>query len=107
MNKTIRITVRLTEEQYEKIKADAEKSNMKISTYMTKCSSEKEVIVIEDFKTFIHLLLKIGNNLNQAVMLCHEGKITCLDISSTKNLLIEILQTVTSTKIKKAINKTS
>ncbi|WP_102400259.1 MobC family plasmid mobilization relaxosome protein [Haloimpatiens massiliensis] len=41
-------------------------------------------------KDFTHQLSKIGTNLNQITMLCHQGKVNCVDIAVVNKILKEV-----------------
>ena len=70
MNQTkdIRITVRLTPEQYESICARAETAQMTPSTYIRAVAMRHKVVVVDGLKEFTHELKGIGRNLNQLAM---------------------------------------
>lgn len=63
---------------------------MTFSNYVITSALNNEVIVIEGIKDFTHQLSKVGTNLNQLTMLCHQGKINCADIASVNKILKEI-----------------
>lgn len=95
-SKTERITFRITPSELEKIESKANNANMKVSEYIRYASLNKEIIVIDDLKIFTKELRGIGINLNQLTILCHQGKITCPDISATKKKVNEIWQFLNS-----------
>jgi len=88
--RNVQTNIRMTQEEVEQIKKKANKANMTFSNYVIASSLNKEVVVIDGIKDFTHQLSKIGTNLNQLTMLCHQGKISCPDINSTNNILKEI-----------------
>lgn len=69
---------------------------MKVSEYVRHTSLNKEIIVINELKSFTKELRAIGTNLNQLTILCHQGKIICPDISATKKKVNEIWQSLNS-----------
>ncbi|QUH21640.1 plasmid mobilization relaxosome protein MobC [Alkaliphilus sp. B6464] len=89
-NKTIRISFRVSEREHTKIVNKVNRSNLSLSQYLRSSSLDKNIVVIEDFKNFSKELKAIGNNLNQLNVLCHQGKITCPDISITRKKVEEI-----------------
>jgi hypothetical protein len=95
-NKTKIIKCRVTPEEYEIIIKKAKKANMNLSRYLSFSALEKDIVVFEDLKKFTHQLSKVGVNLNQIAMLCHQGKITCPDILPVKKVVTEIWQSLTS-----------
>jgi len=94
-NKTKIIKCRVTPEEYEIITKKAKKSNMNISRYLSFSALEKDIIVFEELKEFTHQLSKVGVNLNQIVMLCNQGRISCPDISSVKKVVGDIWRLLT------------
>ncbi|BCN29521.1 plasmid mobilization protein [Anaeromicropila herbilytica] len=86
-----RIELRINEKEKQVILDNAKKANMKdLSKYVRSCCLGKEIIIIEDLKEFSKELHKIGNNLNQLTMLCHQGLIVSPDISETSILLKDV-----------------
>ena len=82
--------IRMTEDEVEQIKKKAKKANMTFSNYVISSALNKEIVVIDGIKDFTHQLSKVGTNLNQLTMLCHQGKINCLGINSVNKMLKEI-----------------
>lgn len=104
-HKTERITFRISPDELKKIEAKANKSNMKVSEYVRDASLDKNIIVIDDLKSFTKELRGIGTNLNQLTILCYQGRITCLDISTTKKKVNEIWQLLNSLMVKTKRNQ--
>lgn len=92
MNKTKRVNFRITENELEKIKQKAKRSNMNLTKYLTICALDKEIIIVENLKDFQAQLRRIGNNLNQLTRLCNEGIITCLELENVKKQVNDIWQ---------------
>ncbi len=67
---------------------------MSISDFVFNSAIKKEVTFVDttDIRKFTRELKYISNNLNQALILCHQGKIRSLDISETKNKIGDIWQ---------------
>lgn len=84
------VNIRMNEKEYKVIKKKADVSKKTFSSYMIDASLDKNIIVINELKAFVHQLTKIGANLNQLTILCHQGKITCLDIREIKESIKEI-----------------
>lgn len=95
-NKTIRLCFRVTESEYQIIKDKALKANMNISGYLTAAALDKRIVVVEELKSVLPQLRKVGVNLNQLTVLCHQGKITCPDLSSVQKELNSIWRLLTS-----------
>jgi len=88
--RNIQTNIRMTEKEIERIKKKAKRANMTFSNYVISSALNNEVIVIDGIKDFTHQLSKVGTNLNQLTMLCHQGKINCVDITSVNKILKEI-----------------
>lgn len=88
--RNVQTNIRMTEDEIEQIKKKAKKANMTFSNYVIASALNKDIVVIDGIKDFTHQLSKVGTNINQLTMLCHQGKITCPDINSVSKMLKEI-----------------
>ncbi|MFI3200744.1 MAG: MobC family plasmid mobilization relaxosome protein [Eubacteriales bacterium] len=75
MNKTNSITFRVSDHDKKSIVARAKKGKMKTSDFCRYAVLGKEVRHIEGLKELIFELNKIGNNLNQLTVLCHQRRV--------------------------------
>ena len=75
------ITIRVTKQEKEKLIKKSQKAEMTLSEYLIEQGLEKDIIIIEDVKNFVHELRKIGNNINQLTHLANSGliKVVYLD----------------------------
>ena len=80
-HKNIRVTVRLTPEQYAGISARAETAQMTPSAYKRAAAMRHKVTVVEGLKELTHELKGLGRNLNQLTMLAHQGRFSAPDLS--------------------------
>ena len=80
MNKDIRITFRVTPEDYERIKSKADQAHMSVSAYVRAAALRHKVVVVEGLKEHTHELKGIGRSLNQLTILAHEGRISVIDL---------------------------
>jgi len=94
MNKTRRINIRLTEDEYNYITQRQMKSNLNLSRYCEEQLSGRNVIVIDGISPLCHELRKIGDNLNQLTILAHQGRISCVNLSETQERTKEIWKTI-------------
>ncbi|WP_432401908.1 plasmid mobilization protein [Wukongibacter sp. M2B1] len=90
MNKTKLITLRVTEKEYQTIKKKATKSGISLSRFVAFSALGKNVVSVNRLPQVAKQLIKIGTNLNQLVTLCHQGRITCPDLSRTRRELNNI-----------------
>ncbi len=87
MNKDIRITFRVTPEEYETIKAKADQAHMSVSAYVRAAALRHKVVVVDGLKEHTRELKGIGRNLNQLTILAHEGRISAVDLDSVFSAL--------------------
>lgn len=73
--KEVRITLRLTREQYDSIVAKAETAQMPVGAYVRAAALRHRVVVIDGLKEITHELKGIGRSINQLVVLCNMGRI--------------------------------
>lgn len=87
-NKTIRVTVRLTESQYKKIAEGATKAGIAIATYLRICGLRQQVRarMNEDEVKYYRQLCSMSNSLNTYAK--------AVNISGAMNLLSEIESTI-------------
>jgi hypothetical protein len=94
--RNIQTNIRMTEDEIKKIKKKAKSANMTFSNYIIASALNNEVIVIDGIKDFTHQLSKVGTNLNQLTMLCHQGRITIPDITETNKMLKDLWEYLVS-----------
>lgn len=87
MNKDIRITFRVTPEDYERIRSKAEQAHMSVSAYVRAAALRHRVVVVDGLKEHTHELKGIGRSLNQLAILAHEGRISVANIDSVYTAL--------------------
>ena len=87
MNKDMRITFRVTPEEYETIKAKADQAHMSVSAYVRAAALRHKVVVVDGLKEHTHELKGIGRSLNQLTILAHEGRISAVDLDSVFSAL--------------------
>lgn len=63
MKKEIRITFRVTPEQYDSIAARAETAQMSVGAYVRAAAMRHRVVVVDGLKEMTHELKGIGRNL--------------------------------------------
>lgn len=73
--KEVRITLRLTQEQYDSIAAKAETAQMPVGVYVRAAALRHKVVVVEGLEEITHELKGVGRNINQLVVLCNMGRI--------------------------------
>lgn len=81
MKKDNVIVIRVTKQEKEKLIKKSQEAEMSLSEYLIEQGLERDIIIIEDVKNFVHELRKIGNNINQLTHLANSGmtKVVYLD----------------------------
>ena len=88
--RNVQTNIRMTQEEIEFIKRKSIKANMTFSNYVISSAFNNEIVIIDGIKDFTHQLSKVGTNLNQLTILCHQGKVTCPDIISVNKLMNDL-----------------
>ena len=84
MKKDNVITIRVTKQEKEKLIKKSQKAEMTLSEYLIEQGLERDIIIIEDVKKFVHELRKIGNNINQLTHLANSGMIKVVYLDEFK-----------------------
>ncbi len=77
-NKTI--SIRCTEDEYQRVHSRAEKYGLRLNEFVLKTSLGKKIIVAQGLDEVVRQQKAIGNNLNQLTRLAHEGKVSVIDL---------------------------
>lgn len=86
------INFRVSEKDYNYIKRQSEKANTTLTNYLKYSALNKNIYVVNSLEDATRELARIGNNLNQLTRLCHQGVITCLDLSEIREQVKHIWQ---------------
>lgn len=100
IHRTRKMTFRLTEEEYRKIKEKVEESGTSQQQFLLKTALEKEIIHIKEFQELIFQIKKIGVNINQIARHSNETRIVSeAEIAEVKGGLDKIWQLLSVSKI--------
>ena len=86
MKKDNVIVIRVTKQEKERLIKKSQEAEMSLSEYLI----ERDIIIIEDVKNFVHELRKIGNNINQLTYLANSGAIRTVYLDGFKEDMKEI-----------------
>lgn len=75
-----RKTIRISKEEEQKLLDSLKDTGMNFSDYVRKAISDHPIIVVSGIQDLHLQVARVGNNLNQLVMLAHEGRITSVDL---------------------------
>ena len=81
--KDIRITLRITQEQYQSISEKADAAQMTIGAYVRAAALRHKVVTVDGLREYTHELKGVGRSLNQLAILAHEGRILTVNLDST------------------------
>lgn len=91
IHRTRKMTFRLTDEEYGKIKKKVEEAGISQQQFLLKTALDKEIIHIKEYQELIFQLKKIGTNINQIARRANEtGYISDTDISAVKGGLEQV-----------------
>lgn len=101
IHRTRKMTFRLTEEEYRKIKEKVEESGISQQQFLLKTALEKEIIHIKEFQELIFQIKKIGTNVNQIAKHSNEtGIVSEEELAEVKGGLNQIWQLLKQSKIR-------
>lgn len=92
--KTKRLNFRLADWQDDIIRAKAQEANMSITDYVIRCAMEKKIINYEGIEALETQLKKIGNNLNQIVVIARQGRAEIFNLESVQQELAALHETL-------------
>lgn len=94
-NKNIKIYIRVTEKEKEKISRIAEENNMSRSAYILQCVRQNRIVNLNGVKDIVHQLYKIGVNINQIASKANSiSYISNDEVKKTQELLTIIFRIV-------------
>ncbi len=69
------ITIRCTDDEYERIHSKAERHELSLSDFILRSALDKKIVVADGLDEVAKQQKAIGRNLNQIAMLAHEGRL--------------------------------
>ena len=82
-----RKTIRISKEEEQKLLDSLKDTGMNFSDYVRKAISDHPIIVVSGIQDLHLQVARVGNNLNQLVMLAHEGKMTYSKLSEISEVI--------------------
>ena len=73
--KNKRITLRVSDADWQKLHDKADAARMTLTDYLTSCGLQKEIVIIDGLDEVIRQQKGIGRNLNQLTTLANMGKV--------------------------------
>ena len=78
--KNRKLSIRISDDDLQKIHSKAEKSGLSVTDYVTKCCLGKQIFVIDGLEEVIRQQKAVGNNLNQLTTLCNMGRVNIVSL---------------------------
>jgi uncharacterized protein (DUF1778 family) len=94
--KNKKLSIRITENDLQKIHHKANKAHMSLTDYVTKACLGKQIFVIDGLEEVIRQQKAIGRNLNQLTTLCNMGKVNVINLCELTNQYAQINKLLTS-----------
>jgi len=90
-----KLSIRISEEDLRTLHHKADKANLSMTDYVTKCSLGKQIFIINGLDKVIRQQKAIGRNLNQLTTLCNMGKVSFVDLQPLTDEYVKLNQTLT------------
>lgn len=94
MNKTRKITFRVSDHEHKLILAKTKKSGIRLSEFCRYAVLGKEVRHIEGLDKCGYELNKIGTNLNQIALLCHQRAVQNPNLDEIRQQLCKVTERI-------------
>lgn len=88
--KSKRLNFRISDEEDAIIREKAKAAKMSITDYVITAATHKEIVDFNGLSEVITQLKRLGNNLNQLLILSRQGRITTVNLSETQEKLKRI-----------------
>ena len=90
--KTKRFNFRVSDTMDALIREKAKSAGMSITDYIILCAIDKKVINYDGFKELSTQVKKLGNNVNQLLILSRQGRINTVSLTATQEELKKIYE---------------
>ena len=90
--KTKRFNFRVSDTMDALIREKAKSAGMSITDYIILCSIDKKIINYDGLKELTTQVKKLGNNVNQLLILSRQGRINTVNLSETQEELKKIYE---------------
>lgn len=94
MNRTQKITFRVSPYEHKLIQSKVKKSGVKLSGFCRYAALGKEIRHIEGLDQCAYELNKIGNNINQLTVLCHQRAVENPSLDEIRRQLLAVLERI-------------
>ncbi|MGI5984668.1 MAG: MobC family plasmid mobilization relaxosome protein [Clostridiales bacterium] len=94
MNRTHKITFRVSDYEHKLVQSKVKKSGIRMSDFCRHAVLGKEVRTVKGLDKFSYELNKIGNNLNQLTVLCHQRAVQNPNLEAIQTQLSDVLERI-------------
>lgn len=94
MNRIHKITFRVSDYELQRIQSKVKKSGIRMSDFCRHAVLGKEVRTIKGLDKCSYELNKIGNNLNQLTVLCHQRAVQNPNLETMQIQLSDVLERI-------------
>ena len=95
--KTKRINFRVSDAMDALIREKAKSAGMNLTDYIVLCAIDKEVINFDGLKDLTSQVKRLGNNVNQFLIMARQGKINFVYLDETARELAQIREILSET----------
>lgn len=90
-----KLSIRISDEDLQTLHHKAERANLSLTEYVTKCGLGKRIFVIDGLEEVLRQQKAIGRNLNQLTTLCNMGKVDFANLQSLTDEYVKLNQALT------------
>lgn len=94
MNRTHKISFRVSDYEHKLVQSKVKKSGLRMSDFCRHAVLGKEVRTVKGLDKCSYELNKIGNNLNQLTVLCHQRSVQNPNLESMQIQLSDVLECI-------------
>ena len=95
--KTKRLNFRISDETDAVIREKAKAAKMSITDYVITAATHKEIVNFEGLSDVVTQIKRLGNNLNQLLILSRQDRIRTVNLSETQEELKRIYELLSAT----------
>lgn len=94
--KTKRLNFRISEDADKAIRKKAKAAQMSITDYVISAATQKEIINFQGLSELITQIKRLGNNVNQLLILSRQGRIHTVNLSEAQEKLKQIYESLST-----------
>ena len=95
--KNRRITLRVSDVDWQKLHGKADAARMTLTEYLTACGLQKELVIVDGLEEVIRQQKGIGRNLNQLTTLANMGKVNTVYLQELADAYAQVSSLLSDT----------